>query len=210
MCLTVVAECLAARGQEDRLRTALEAMIEPSLDEPGCLAYRPYVDPNEPLQHEGPFGDHTGFYTAESEYPLFHVTAITMRKDAMWQTLLPARSAFATHAFISLSSRKNKPRRNSTKVLDAGPSRPPRRIVRALERGEAIPVRNPASARPWQHVLEPLCGYLTLAAHHYLNHALGVPAKLIGVDVNEEVIRKSSAKAGAMRRRRRFMRARGC
>lgn len=44
------------------------------------------------------------------------------------------------------------------------------------------------------------CGsaYLTLAAHHYLNHILGVPAHLIGVDVNEEVIRKSVAKAGKL------------
>jgi quinol monooxygenase YgiN len=50
MSLTVVAECLAAPGYEDRLRTALEAMIEPSLDEPGCLAYQPYVDPNEPAR----------------------------------------------------------------------------------------------------------------------------------------------------------------
>ena len=41
------------------------------------------------------------------------------------------------------------------------------------------------------------CGssHLTLAAHHYLNDMLGVPAKLIGVDVNEEVIRKSVEKA---------------
>ncbi|MFC4908671.1 putative quinol monooxygenase [Actinomadura gamaensis] len=46
--LFVVAELRAVRGQEDRLRTALEAMIEPSLDEPGCLAYRPYGDPNDP------------------------------------------------------------------------------------------------------------------------------------------------------------------
>ncbi|MEV4396550.1 putative quinol monooxygenase [Nonomuraea sp. NPDC049607] len=48
MSLVVVAQCLAAPGQEDRLRTALEAMIEPSLDEPGCLAYRAYADPNHP------------------------------------------------------------------------------------------------------------------------------------------------------------------
>ncbi|MFJ3090414.1 putative quinol monooxygenase [Streptomyces sp. NPDC086838] len=47
MSLTVVAECLAAPGQEDRLRTALEAMIEPSVEESGCLAYRPYTDPND-------------------------------------------------------------------------------------------------------------------------------------------------------------------
>lgn len=35
--------------------------------------------------------------------------------------------------------------------------------VRALQSGEAICIRNPASVRPWQHVLEPLCGYLILA-----------------------------------------------
>jgi CDP-glucose 4,6-dehydratase len=36
--------------------------------------------------------------------------------------------------------------------------------VRALTQGEAIPVRNKVSTRPWQHVLEPLSGYLWLAA----------------------------------------------
>ena len=35
---------------------------------------------------------------------------------------------------------------------------------RAIQRGEAIPVRNKVSTRPWQHVLEPLSGYLTLGA----------------------------------------------
>ncbi|HEX4085572.1 MAG TPA: CDP-glucose 4,6-dehydratase, partial [Chthoniobacteraceae bacterium] len=36
--------------------------------------------------------------------------------------------------------------------------------MRALSKGESIPVRNPNSTRPWQHVLEPLSGYLWLAA----------------------------------------------
>jgi len=36
--------------------------------------------------------------------------------------------------------------------------------IRALQRGEAIPVRNKVSTRPWQHVLEPLSGYLWLGA----------------------------------------------
>jgi CDP-glucose 4,6-dehydratase len=36
--------------------------------------------------------------------------------------------------------------------------------VRALSEGEKIPVRNPRSVRPWQHVLEPLSGYLWLGA----------------------------------------------
>lgn len=36
--------------------------------------------------------------------------------------------------------------------------------IRALQRGEAILVRNKVATRPWQHVLEPLCGYLWLGA----------------------------------------------
>ncbi|HEX4336098.1 MAG TPA: CDP-glucose 4,6-dehydratase [Polyangiaceae bacterium] len=36
--------------------------------------------------------------------------------------------------------------------------------VRALRVGEPVPVRNPSSTRPWQHVLEPLSGYLKLGA----------------------------------------------
>ncbi|UEG49047.1 CDP-glucose 4,6-dehydratase [Ferruginibacter lapsinanis] len=36
-------------------------------------------------------------------------------------------------------------------------------IVRALQQNKTIEVRNPASVRPWQHVLEPLAGYLTVA-----------------------------------------------
>jgi hypothetical protein len=46
-------------------------------------------------------------------------------------------------------------------------------------------------------ILDCGCGssYLTLAAHHYLNDVLGIPARITGLDVNEEVIRKSMAKA---------------
>jgi CDP-glucose 4,6-dehydratase len=36
--------------------------------------------------------------------------------------------------------------------------------IRALRKGETIPVRNKIATRPWQHVLEPLSGYLWLAA----------------------------------------------
>lgn len=43
-----------------------------------------YVDPREPLREEGPFGDHTGFYTLPEPYPVFHVTAITHRRDAVY------------------------------------------------------------------------------------------------------------------------------
>jgi 4-hydroxy-3-polyprenylbenzoate decarboxylase len=43
-----------------------------------------YVDPQEPLRQEGPFGDHTGFYTLPEPYPVFHLTAITHRQDAIY------------------------------------------------------------------------------------------------------------------------------
>lgn len=43
-----------------------------------------YVDPNEEKFMEGPFGDHTGFYSLQDLYPKFHVTCITHRKKAIY------------------------------------------------------------------------------------------------------------------------------
>jgi 4-hydroxy-3-polyprenylbenzoate decarboxylase len=43
-----------------------------------------YVDPKEPLREEGPFGDHTGYYSLPAPYPVFHITAVTHRKDAVY------------------------------------------------------------------------------------------------------------------------------
>src|SRR2546428_923453 len=42
-----------------------------------------YVQPGE-MRPEGPFCDHTGYYTAVEDYPVFHLTAITHRKDAIY------------------------------------------------------------------------------------------------------------------------------
>ena len=42
-----------------------------------------YVNLDE-LRTEGPFGDHTGFYSLEDQYPVFHVTCITHRKDPIY------------------------------------------------------------------------------------------------------------------------------
>jgi len=44
-------------------------------------------------------------------------------------------------------------------------------ILRAFEKREAVVVRNPLATRPWQHVLEPLSGYLLLAEKLYLGNA---------------------------------------
>ncbi|MCM6773240.1 antibiotic biosynthesis monooxygenase [Nocardia sp. CDC159] len=48
MSLFVIAEMRAVPGQEKRLRDAVEAMVEPSLAEPGCVSYRPFVDTSDP------------------------------------------------------------------------------------------------------------------------------------------------------------------
>jgi len=42
-----------------------------------------YVNPHE-RKMEGPFGDHTGYYSLQSEYPVFHITCITHRRDAIY------------------------------------------------------------------------------------------------------------------------------
>ena len=46
-----------------------------------------YVQPGE-MRPEGPFGDHTGFYTAVEDYPVFHLTAITHRREAVYPTTI--------------------------------------------------------------------------------------------------------------------------
>lgn len=43
-----------------------------------------YIDPRDELVLEGPFGDHTGFYSLADYYPKVHVTAVTMRSNPVW------------------------------------------------------------------------------------------------------------------------------
>jgi 4-hydroxy-3-polyprenylbenzoate decarboxylase len=46
-----------------------------------------YVERGD-LTEEGPFGDHTGYYTAAEPFPVFHVTAMTMRRDAIYPSIV--------------------------------------------------------------------------------------------------------------------------
>lgn len=50
-----------------------------------------YIDPAEPLVTEGPFGDHTGFYSLADRYPRVNVTAITHRRDAIYPATIVGR-----------------------------------------------------------------------------------------------------------------------
>ena len=61
-----------------------------------------YVDPTEELSVEGPFGDHTGFYSLSDLYPKFHVVAITSRRDAIYPATIvgvpPMEDAYSAKA----------------------------------------------------------------------------------------------------------------
>jgi 4-hydroxy-3-polyprenylbenzoate decarboxylase len=50
-----------------------------------------YIDPAEALVMEGPFGDHTGFYSLADYYPQVHVTAITMRREPIFPCTIVGR-----------------------------------------------------------------------------------------------------------------------
>jgi 4-hydroxy-3-polyprenylbenzoate decarboxylase len=49
-----------------------------------------YVDPGE-RRREGPFGDHTGYYSLADDYPVFHVTALTHRREAVYPATIVGR-----------------------------------------------------------------------------------------------------------------------
>jgi 4-hydroxy-3-polyprenylbenzoate decarboxylase len=50
-----------------------------------------FIDPGEPLVTEGPFGDHTGFYSLADLYPQVHVTAVTMRRQPVFPATIVGR-----------------------------------------------------------------------------------------------------------------------
>lgn len=50
-----------------------------------------YVDVNEALRLEGPFGDHTGYYSLADMYPAFHVTCITHKKNPVYPATIVGR-----------------------------------------------------------------------------------------------------------------------
>jgi len=64
-------------------------LTQPSLSVPAEaeIVVEGYLAPGE-RRVEGPFGDHTGFYSLADDYPVFHVTAITHRREPIYQTII--------------------------------------------------------------------------------------------------------------------------
>lgn len=61
--------------------------IDMSVPADADIVLEGHIEPDETCV-EGPFGDHTGFYSLADEYPVFHLTAITHRKNPIYQTII--------------------------------------------------------------------------------------------------------------------------
>ncbi len=68
----------------------VRCLTQPALEVPADADFviEGYVDPDEEPVWEGPFGDHTGYYSLPDWYPRFHVTAITHRRDAVYPSTI--------------------------------------------------------------------------------------------------------------------------
>src|SRR5579863_2581954 len=64
----------------------VKCLTQPELEVPADADFiiEGYVDPTEDPIWEGPFGDHTGYYSLPDWYPRFHITAITHRKNPVY------------------------------------------------------------------------------------------------------------------------------
>lgn len=64
----------------------VKCITQPDIEVPADADFiiEGYVDPNEEMIWEGPFGDHTGYYSLPDWYPKFHITAITHKKNAVY------------------------------------------------------------------------------------------------------------------------------
>jgi len=64
----------------------VKCLTQPEIEVPADADFviEGFVDPNEELIWEGPFGDHTGYYSLPDWYPRFHITAITHRRNPVY------------------------------------------------------------------------------------------------------------------------------
>ena len=64
----------------------VKCITQPGIEVPADADFiiEGYVDPDDEMIWEGPFGDHTGYYSLPDWYPRFHITAITHKKDPVY------------------------------------------------------------------------------------------------------------------------------
>ena len=75
---------LAGFLRKEKVRLVKCITVDLEVPEDVDFVIEGYVDPSEEFAWEGPFGDHTGFYSLADWYPRFHITCITHRKKAIY------------------------------------------------------------------------------------------------------------------------------
>ena len=85
-----VDECLFAGFLQGQALELVPCVTQPEIEVPATaeIVIEGYIDPREGLILEGPFGDHTGFYSLADFYPRFHVTALTHRRAPLYPTTI--------------------------------------------------------------------------------------------------------------------------
>lgn len=73
------------------LQTTTATMSDLRIPAEAEIVLEGYVDPREPTGMEGPFGDHTGFYTPADRFPVFHVERMTRRRQAIYPSTIVGR-----------------------------------------------------------------------------------------------------------------------
>ena len=113
-------------------------------------------------------------HSYREEDPLGGYDPYSASKAAAEMVIAAYRRSFFTDAPVRLASAR------AGNVIGGGDWAVDRIVpdcVRALQRGEPIPVRNRVATRPWQHVLEPLSGYLWLGARLAESDFRGQPVR---------------------------------
>lgn len=82
-------EYLLAGFLRDKAVTLVDCLTQPLRVPADCdFIIEGYIDKNDNLVTEGPFGDHTGFYSLADLYPLLHITCISHKKNAIYPATL--------------------------------------------------------------------------------------------------------------------------
>ena len=83
-------EALFAGFLQGRAIELVTCVTQPAIEVPATaeIVIEGYIDPGAEPILEGPFGDHTGFYSLADHYPRFHVTALTHRRNPIYPTTI--------------------------------------------------------------------------------------------------------------------------
>ena len=85
-----VDECLFAGFLQGSALELVPCVTQQEIEVPATaeIVVEGYINPDEEPIREGPFGDHTGFYSLADLFPRFHVTAITRRREPIYPTTI--------------------------------------------------------------------------------------------------------------------------